>query len=119
MRRILIFLVAVAVARTASFLDYTEQHTLNCNNVPNLPSLWYFAVTPRNILVLHLIDRYLYLILCPILIVLECVTFAIFAQHKQLRERPGDIIMGILLTSIILNVHFLATASNACVIRSL
>lgn len=46
------------------------------------------------------------------LILAELITFIIFAQNKQLRERPGDIIMGILLTSFILNIHYFATAGK-------
>jgi len=37
---------------------------------------------PRNILILHAIDRYLYLVICPILFILELLTFVVFAQNK-------------------------------------
>lgn len=61
-------------------------------------------------LILHAIDRWAFLTVCPVLLVFQVLFLVTYKQNPQLLVKPGNIFCGIVVIELALNVHLLANA---------
>lgn len=57
-------------------------------------------VTPslfRDKAILHDVDRYLFLILCPIVFILQILILCIYKKYSQLMQKPKNVFFGIVV----------------------
>lgn len=89
--------IAFQCVRGFEFLDYTEAHVFNCTNPDN---------PPPGVLILHEIDRYLYMIICPITLCASSFIIFTFIKYPGIRNSPGDLLLAISLCEFLLNLHW-------------
>lgn len=51
----------------------------------------------RNILELHIIDRYVFLIVCPVVMICHFIIILTFVKYGLLKYSPEDVIFAILI----------------------
>jgi hypothetical protein len=67
---------------------------------------------PRSRAILHDVDRYLFLVLCPIVFTLQILILCIYRKYSQLMQKPKNVFFGIVVFELLINLHFFTTASN-------
>jgi tellurite resistance protein TehA-like permease len=65
----------------------------------------------RGIVILHDIDRYVFLVFCPIAIVIQIIFILTFLKYKLLKNTPEDIIFALIIVQMVLGACLLADAS--------
>lgn len=76
------------------------------------------GVGRRDKAILHDIDRYAFMVLCPFILVLQLMIIAIYYRYSNLMQRPRNIFFGIVVFELLINLHFLATSSTLLSIKS-
>ncbi len=66
------------------FLDYRKKYTVDCNKTLNFNDT-------HKVLIIHVIDRYMFLIICPIAFICSTIIILTFILYKKTREPPGYI----------------------------
>lgn len=64
-------------------------------------------------LILHEIDRYMYISICPITIIATSLIILTFFKYPGTRNSPGDLLLAISLCEFALNVHWLISSIYA------
>ena len=67
---------------------------------------------PRSRAILHDVDRYLFLVLCPMVFSLQILILCIYKKYSQLMQKPKNVFFGIVVFELLINLHFFTTASN-------
>ena len=107
----------VCVGRAAS-PDYTKEHTLVCSQISegklqaNLNQLWYWILLARNILILHDLDRYFFLVLCPLILIFQLMILYTYLTNTRLLAKPGNIFFGVVIIETCLNLLLFIFAST-------
>lgn len=73
----------------------------------------------RNILELHIIDRYTFLIVCPIVMICHFIIILTFVRYKLLKHSPEDVVFAILIAEGLLNMSLFSNASKLSLSTSL
>jgi hypothetical protein len=56
-----------------------------------------FFLLVRNILIIHIIDKIYFLVVCPIILLAQIVVIITYAKYTQLRAKPGNIFCGLVI----------------------
>lgn len=67
---------------------------------------------------MHNIDRFAFLVACPVLLVFQVLFLVTYRRSSQLLAKPGNIFCGLVVIELALNVHLLANASTPVDIKS-
>lgn len=62
---------------------------------------------------MHEIDRYMYLIICPITLIATSLIIITFIKYPGTRTPPGDLLLAISLCEFTLNLHWMVSAIYA------
>jgi len=65
----------------------------------------------RKILIIHDIDKYLILIIGPICVLATLFTILTFIKYPSSRKAPGNIILMIAISELILTIHWITSAA--------
>ncbi|KAL4511850.1 hypothetical protein ABPG72_012695 [Tetrahymena utriculariae] len=100
---LLCILLVCQVSQGFEFLDYTEEHNFHCYTDPTDQerSLYYQQV------ILHEIDRYLFIAFCPLTIMATSFIIYTFIKYPGTRNSPGDLLLGTSICELLLNFHWL------------
>ena len=66
----------------------------------------------RDKAVLHAVDRYMFLCVCPLILIAQLLLLKVYYDNAILRQRQGTIFMAIVIFEVLTNVHLLMTAST-------
>lgn len=66
----------------------------------------------RGVLILHIIDKICFLVICPLILITQIVVLITFKKYPQLRAKPGNIFLGLVIIEMMLNIHLLSNASK-------
>jgi hypothetical protein len=64
------------------------------------------------------VDRYAFLIVCPVILVLQLMVIVIYYQYSGLMQRSRNIFFGIAVFDLLINVHFLVTSGTPSPMQS-
>ena len=69
---------------------------------------------------MHSADKSIFLIACPILLILQIIIVSMFVKnHQSLFTKPGNIFFALVILEIGLNLHLIASSSIGFLICSL
>ncbi|KAL4506845.1 hypothetical protein ABPG72_001266 [Tetrahymena utriculariae] len=86
------------------FLDYNEEHLLNCKDYHTNQQL-------QTTLIIHSIDKWVFLILAPFAILSTLFIMLTFYKYPTTRKQPGDIILAISISDFVLCVHWIISSA--------
>ena len=115
--KILIIISLIIIHCKSQFLDYDSTHALilyehnlkysiRTKHPKSLVHIFLIYFN-RNIVILHVIDRYLFLVITPFLIVIEIIFILVFLKYKKtLFRRQGTIFFAIIIISTTINIYY-------------
>lgn len=68
---------------------------------------------------MHSADKSIFLIACPILLILQIIIVSMFVKNQSLFTKPGNIFFALVILEIGLNLHLIASSSIGFLICSL
>lgn len=89
--------------RASAFLDYTEEYLLDCRDKHTNQVL-------SQTLIIHEIDKWVFVCLAPFAILSTLFIIITFIKYPTTRKPPGDIILAISVSDLILSLHWIISS---------